>query len=439
MTPEQIAMIQQGFQLPQNYTPADGGMSDLAYDSGQPMPTRAPAANPLSPMAAPAPSPLGIPSVASGGGSPPAVAAAPTNPAARLRGAMGSLPMIRENMNVPPDALARLKALLDKQQGGVDLQNELVKQAGTVPVQSNLAPLLAMIDAQTGSKLSESYKQPETPQERADKMVKLQNVALGDQLGLTKDVTSVLNSGNKDESKILTALLAMAGKDRSGAAAAGASKADSDLGNHLLTLTSRGANKSYGEAIRRGENIDNLLKRYPNLDDMPGIQVALTAQEIDGLVNGGAPTIVGAQGIIPDSYKAKWNSLMSKVEGKPTAAELGDFLKEFKPYVSDVIQIARNHLRKQSSNLLGSYTSRLGGENSEPVQRYKKQIDEDYGSAAGTAQEQTAAPSASTTATPGGPAPASISSPGEIKYSKGVPYQYNPALKRWDKVKNAAQ
>lgn len=196
--------------------PSGQPLSPLAYDSGTNPVTRAPSAaepNPLSPMAAPTVSPVGIPATG-GGAQPPASPSARPTPAQAMSAASAQLPQIRSNMNFPKDSLSRLQKYLNDQEQGVNTQNEMVKAAASVPSQTNLAPLLSMIDSFSGghSKLAESYQQPESPQKRAMDMVKLQNVALQDQQGLTKDQISLLNSGNRDETKLLSALVGMAGK-----------------------------------------------------------------------------------------------------------------------------------------------------------------------------------------------------------------------------------
>lgn len=158
---------------------------------------------------------------------------------------------------------------------------------------------------------------------------------------------------------------------------ADASKADSELAARRARLAA--TNHSYVEAIRRGKNIQDLMNRYPNSDAMPEAQYNTLIEEISGLVNGGAPTQGGSEGMRSKTAQSKWNSLMSQFGGKPKGADLGKFIEEFKPYVGDVVNSSKKYMATQHNRMIDAFKSRLGGDASEAYQRNKAEVNEDYG------------------------------------------------------------
>lgn len=82
-----------------------------------------------------------------------------------------------------------------------------------------------------------------------------------------------------------------------------------------------------------GQYIMDLFQQYPNLDDMPGIDVNLVSEEIGSLVGGGTGSDRRSEAVTAKTFESQWNEFMGKVDGKPTPAQLGAFLKQKKKYV----------------------------------------------------------------------------------------------------------
>jgi hypothetical protein len=163
------------------------------------------------------------------------------------------------------------------------------------------------------------------------------------------------------------------------------SKADAELGAKILTAGGRGVNASYEQTIKRGQQVQALLNQYPDLNKMPQKQVALLTQEIDGLINGGAPTIAATTEMGINTPKSTWNELMGKANNAPTGADLGPYIKEIIPYVNDVVANSMKHQRKVRSHLIESKKSQLSGD---AYDRYQSEMEEDYPMSSPQQQDQ---------------------------------------------------
>lgn len=69
------------------------------------------------------------------------------------------------------DALDQLPEARAMHSGEASLASLLQSQAGAIPPQVDLSPLMALVDSQTGSKLSQGYQRPTTPQQMLDRAV----------------------------------------------------------------------------------------------------------------------------------------------------------------------------------------------------------------------------------------------------------------------------
>lgn len=84
------------------------------------------------------------------------------------------------------------KDYIGKQGSGIDKNQEILDQLRAQGSQANLQPLLAYTDATTGSHFADSYKQPKTPQETQEDMLKLSDLISKERQGLSTDQTTYL-------------------------------------------------------------------------------------------------------------------------------------------------------------------------------------------------------------------------------------------------------
>jgi len=109
-------------------------------------------------------------------------------------------------------------------------------------------------------------------------------------------------------------------------------------------INNRGATKNASDADRRVDNINSLLARYPNLDNMPQGQIEEFGQELHQITAGlGAHEGSTAQLMSP-TLRSRLALMESKGMNNVTGAEMGAFLKENVPYLQDLQQNARAYI-----------------------------------------------------------------------------------------------
>jgi hypothetical protein len=99
-----------------------------------------------------------------------------------------------------------LQQLFEQQQEAVNKQHQAADEAEALPTGLNLAPLLALTDSWTGSKMAPSYQQPESPEEKQLRVAKLRQLAGEGQEKVTKQQLSLLLGEGKDDTNLLRAL-----------------------------------------------------------------------------------------------------------------------------------------------------------------------------------------------------------------------------------------
>lgn len=136
----------------------------------------------------------------------PSLSSLPRNLASRVKGMQVTSPLA----STIPDQYAGYRSSLEDEQGKADNVQDAANTYKGIPQQLNLAPIAAQIDAWTGSKLLSGYKQPESPEERAATLAKLQSMAAGAQQNVTADQLNLLKGSDRDAQMAQTRLLASA-------------------------------------------------------------------------------------------------------------------------------------------------------------------------------------------------------------------------------------
>ena len=106
---------------------------------------------------------------------------------------------------------ALLAQLFAEQQDEVNKMREAAAAAEAQPLELNLAPLAALTDAWTGSKMAQSYQAPESPEEKAARVAKIRGLANQGQQDITKDQIQMMLGEGKDDTSLLRAIAAAAG------------------------------------------------------------------------------------------------------------------------------------------------------------------------------------------------------------------------------------
>lgn len=129
-----------------------------------------------------------------------------------------------------------------------------------------------------------------------------------------------------------------------------------------------------------------LINKYdPN--NLSPQQVSLVASELSKIATGGVPTHAEMQALTPNTLASKFASIAQMVINKPTPANAGAFLKQYKDYLTDLQQNAQNVVRDKIGRVIETNKNRLGEENynslkeqylksQEPTQTSEKQTSE---------------------------------------------------------------
>jgi hypothetical protein len=131
------------------------------------------------------------------------------------------------------------------------------------------------------------------------------------------------------------------------------SKAEFDAPNKISNfINNRGATKLAADADRRVDNLTSLVALYPNLDNMPQNQVHLFTDELAQIATGGVAREGSTAQLMSPTLLSGMKQLLSKGTDNVTGAEMGNFLKEYQPYLQDLQQNARAYVGDQIKPLV---------------------------------------------------------------------------------------
>lgn len=232
-----------------------------------------------------------------------------------------------------------LRNNLMRQAGGVGETEKLIDQFRNANNQPNLAPLLSLVDSQTGSNFSRNYQQPMSPQEKNLALIKLQDELQKQRQGLTGDAVNLQKLGSNNDTKMFLASMKPGqGIDRY--VAAQQTKADQEELKHLRELDkgmayeldpSRPRSGTFGDLSRRsqqGERLLALLGRYPdfNLDKR---QTADFSIGLAGLISTGANGLTDSKvnALMPESARGKFQGWKEWLSNNPQGLEQQAFIQ----------------------------------------------------------------------------------------------------------------
>lgn len=130
--------------------------------------------------------------------------------------------------------------------------------------------------------------------------------------------------------------------------------------------TTRGSTdiRNAKEATRLVDNANSLLSEYPDLNKMPTAQVTLFAQELAKIAKGGVSGEAEVRDIMPHSVASGLMKGLSQLEGSPTGAQLGAFIKEYQPYLDAIKKNSIKLVNDRTHRILNAQSKRLGDDNS---------------------------------------------------------------------------
>ena len=129
-------------------------------------------------------------------------------------------------------------------------------------------------------------------------------------------------------------------------------KALMDVHQRMVSPRGNTAVQRAMQDARAGAKIQALFKKYEgNLDKMPAVDVNLASQEIAALAGGGHGSDTSRAAVTAKTLASDFNEFMGYVGGKPTASQLGEFLKAKKHYVDELKKIADEDVKKYQGDV----------------------------------------------------------------------------------------
>jgi hypothetical protein len=138
-------------------------------------------------------------------------------------------------------------------------------------------------------------------------------------------------------------------------------KAYTDLNNKMRAPRDPGVRL----AMTNRELVDNansMLTTYSrgvDKDAVPETIVNAINMAILRIETGGIPSGSKLKMVSPETFRAKWNTFLSKVNSKPTGAQMGEFLQQNSNYLGALKQNAEDAINEYESDTYRGYKNRL--------------------------------------------------------------------------------
>jgi len=244
---------------------------------------------------------------------------------------------------------AQLQSFQDQRQGIADLEN-YTQGVGSQEIQTNLSPLMGLVDERTGSKLAQSYTAPESGQERIASVARLKQAVNKAKGELTADEIALLKA--KLQAMTTQSIFGQKMGTRAEDKALKATQEDLDARDKMIKTEEA---KKIGGII----NFNNALTNYVTTAEKYGDLESLTGD---------------ARSEIESAY-AKVQTEFAKAAGLGALSgpDLGILLDAVKPQtgiaggINQIMAGGRSGLKKGVANLIekskseyDNYTSTLG-------------------------------------------------------------------------------
>lgn len=145
---------------------------------------------------------------------------------------------------------------------------------------------------------------------------------------------------------------------------------DTDKQNQALaqiksSLESARGNPEVSQALKDRYSASkalSLINKY-DPDNLSPQQINLFQSEVAKIATGAVPTIGEMKALNQDTLKSKFAEISQKFLNKPTGANAGEFIKQYKDYLIDLNQNAQNVIKDKFDRVIESSKKQLGDEN----------------------------------------------------------------------------
>lgn len=112
---------------------------------------------------------------------------------------------------------------------------------------------------------------------------------------------------------------------------------------------------------------DSLAKLYGDPNKLSTQMVKLLASEVAKIAAGGAPTMHELEGLTPGTLATRFSEIASKLTNKPTAANAGQFVKQYQDYGRALTKDAQKIIKDRYGRILESRKGSLRPEHNQAL------------------------------------------------------------------------
>jgi hypothetical protein len=136
-------------------------------------------------------------------------------------------------------------------------------------------------------------------------------------------------------------------------------KAASDMTTKFGQMMRRKDLANASDADRRVDNLLDIVSQYPDLNQMPREQANTFAKEAEQIFSGGRAHEGSTKEIIPTTLMGGLQNLLSKGTNNVEPAQVGDFVREYLPYMQSLQQNSRAYIAGQLQPVTTAYKPRI--------------------------------------------------------------------------------
>lgn len=109
------------------------------------------------------------------------------------------------------------------------------------------------------------------------------------------------------------------------------------------------------DGISNGQKAQDIIDQYPNYNDMPSEQVSILTAEMAKIAQGGLASDHATAQQESKSFISDYEKFMSKVDNKPTGAQLGEFIKQKKTYLDNMMSTNQETINKFQRGIFNAH------------------------------------------------------------------------------------
>jgi hypothetical protein len=142
-----------------------------------------------------------------------------------------------------------------------------------------------------------------------------------------------------------------------------------------MRTTDPGVQQAYKD-VYASQKVQTLMDMYKDPNQAPNVVAKLIAAETGKIATNGVPSVHELEGLTPNTTQSMWASALSKIGGKLTPANVGEFLTNMSDYSKGVSNDSKALIKDRNGRIVDENQGPLGGYYGGMKQRY---VDQRFG------------------------------------------------------------